>query len=315
MIPDGVIKAVQAFRKANDVMGQGLSKVGQVASESFLYDPETKRPFPRSPLYPENQNDPTAVAGMVGSVNAVRGVMAAENVAKSGLAKTAQNIVPNKATSQLGNMGRKYSDDLIAKIKNDMVDVPMSENRAVVIDSDMVKKAHPNYIDKDAPLFHEDSSKIAKDLEKIAIQNDISGKYKMTAGGSGSGKSEVILDRISNEPSVISDGTLANFDSATKKIDYALKNGKQVEIHAVYTPIQEAWQFAKSRARNVPQEVFMDKHKGFRETMPKLLEKYGDKIDMKIYQNGYSTGRGGRLLDFPNKQDLLEFIKREADVL
>lgn len=177
---------------------------------------------------------------------------------------------------------KQYSPELRSKIEKEIL---ADDTKAIVIDTDTIKKLHPKYNPKNPMALHEESSALSKKIFEKAVKQDKSGIVKFIGGGAGSGKSEVILTKISDKPAVVFDGTLANFDSAVKKIDYALSQGKKVEIYPVYTPIELATLFNKMRVRNVSDGVLLDTHFGMRNTIPELITKYGNKIKVIPYKN------------------------------
>jgi hypothetical protein len=214
----------------------------------------------------------------------------------------------------------KYSDSQINEIRSELLGgktldkqgnwIKDPKQKAVIVDSDTIKKAH-NEFDPDNPqLLHEDSSAISKQVFKDAIDADKSGVFKATAGSAGSGKSEVIIDGIKSQPGVIFDGVMGGFDSAKAKIDYALSKGKMVEIHTVYTPPELAYLFNRMRSRTVPDGPFSSTVTKHRNNMPKLYREYGDKIEWHVYSND-RFGIKGR--EITNNIDIEDFLVKRAD--
>lgn len=209
---------------------------------------------------------------------------------KSNQPKSSPTVISKKTTTKsLKGQGeilptnyKQYSQELRSKIEKEILG---DGKKATVIDTDTIKKLHPEYDPKNPMALHEESSALSKEIYEKAVSSDTSGVVKFIGGGAGSGKSEVILNKIGNQPSVVFDGTLARFDSAVKKIDYALSKGKKVEILPVYTPVELATLFNKMRLRNVSDAVLLDTHFGMRNTIPKLVEKYGNKIKVTPYEN------------------------------
>lgn len=144
---------------------------------------------------------------------------------------------------------------------------------------------HPEYDPKNPAILHEESSTISKQLINKAIDEDKSGVFKMIGGGSGSGKSEIVLPKIAHKPSVIFDGTMGGLKSAKQKIDYALSKGKTVELHPVYTPPELATLFNRIRGRQVDSAILMENHYSYRQNVSSLMNEYGDKIKVMPYEN------------------------------
>ena len=187
------------------------------------------------------------------------------------------------------NPSTTYSPELRNQIENNVLG---DKSKAVIIDSDAIKEAHPAYDPKNPAPLHPESSAIAQDLYKKAIQQDTSGQVNLMAGGTASAKSEVALTPLRNTPSVILDGTLGKYDKAVQNIDYALKNGKDVTIHAVYSPVELSTVLNELRPRTVGSAPFIDTHAGYRATLPKLMEKYGDQINVKLYETSKFGEKG-----------------------
>lgn len=204
---------------------------------------------------------------------------------------------------------KQYSKEHLAGLEKDLLG---DKTKAVVIDSDTIKKWHPKYNPKNPKALHDESSIISKEMVEMAIDQDTSGVFKLIGGGSGSGKSEVVLLKIGDQPAVIFDGTLGGFDSATKKIDYALSKGKRIELHPVYTPPKLATIFNKMRTRNVGDDILLDSHFEMRDNMPKYYDKYGKKIKVIPYQNrkfDASKEYKGELVDAKNVKGFLNGMK------
>ena len=206
----------------------------------------------------------------------------------------------------LGVTESKYSPELIQNIEKQVLG---DKSKAVIIDADVIKKLHPEYDANNPSVLHEESSAISKKLFNKAIDDDTSGVVAFTGGGSGSGKSEVTLSKLSNRPSVVFDGTLAGKESLKQKIDYALSKGKKVELHPTYTPpkLATVWNFM--RKRSVPKDTLINTHFGFRETLPDILNEYGDKISIIPYQNAKFGVKAGGAMKVDNLKQQLNDLK------
>ena len=62
-------------------------------------------------------------------------------------------------------------------------------------------------------------------------------------------------------------------------------------VSPVYTPVTDARGFALKRPRAVPPEVFAEKHFGFRDSIPRVMKKYGDKVETRIFTNEKVEGK------------------------
>lgn len=155
-----------------------------------------------------------------------------------------------------------------------------------IIDPDYLKEKV--FGDTDT-LNHDRYSEIAKVAYKEALKENPNPVVRFTAGGSGSGKGEILLNKKSGNgllkefDGITVDGTFANYSSARKKIDQAIAAGKTPEVYAIMPRIESAWKFAQKReitkGRGVPLHVFAEAHSGFIDTTRKLV-KDGD---VKIY--------------------------------
>lgn len=200
------------------------------------------------------------------------------------------NFTPEQVdTVQKAVLGRQVFEN------GKWVDAP--DQKAVILDSDMVKKSHPDYNPDRPQDLHADSSAINTDTYKKALAQDESGVVKMTSGGAGSGKSELVVDNLKGEPGVILDGTLSKFDKDTEMIDLALDAGKKVEIHAVYPDVSLAYVFNRLRTRSVPDKAFAQTHAGQRANIPELFAKYSENenVSWNLYQNSRFGTPGGQM--------------------
>jgi len=170
-------------------------------------------------------------------------------------------------------------------------------NEAVIIDPDILKKKYSDF----NPLNHEKYSKLAKEQYTSELKNNPNPVVKITAGGSGSGKSELVIKNIGRDfNGIIYDGTFSNFKSASSKIDEAIRAGKKVEVHGILPRIESAWKFVQKRkiktGRGVPLKTFIDKHTGFVDTFKKVIKEYPNvKFTLKDTRNIFSKKDAGNL--------------------
>jgi hypothetical protein len=176
----------------------------------------------------------------------------------------------------------------------------------ILIDSDHIKSLHPRFNGDNAPEIHPLSSKAMQEVYKEALKDPSIKKVKFTAGGSGSGKSEVVLKNITGDGAIIMDGTLANFEKATKNIQQAIDAGKEVELHSVFAPVKVAQKFSAGRSeRVVPIDVLEGKHVGFRTSIRDLAKKFESHVSVNFnwYSNGIATSDPKKFKSF-KVQDL-----------
>lgn len=186
-----------------------------------------------------------------------------------------------------------------------------NEGRAYVIDPDGIMKSFPDYTADKAGELHGASSVLAMKAYQQALTSDTTGIVRFTAGGSGSGKSEILVDYMKETPGIIYDGTFAKLAKAEQMIEDALKAGKKVEVHAVYVNFRDAYLFALGRKdRPLSDDVIVSTHYGFRQTIPALLKKYmdNDKVSFSYEEN---VKDGTPVYGIYTKKDLLAITQEK----
>jgi len=175
-----------------------------------------------------------------------------------------------------------------AKIREEVVEKPvtppvieavkideMREGDAVVVSADKYKKKYNDY----DPANHERYSEMSKELFSLALKETDSSEVIFTAGGAGSGKSELVVSQITKDfkfNGIVYDTVLESYDSFTEKANEAKKAGKSIRINAILPRTESAWKFTQKRAiltgRAVPLEQFVKGHTGFVETVLKIAK-------------------------------------------
>jgi hypothetical protein len=159
---------------------------------------------------------------------------------------------------------------------------------------------------------HEPSSAFVKQMyaEKLS-QDTPPGKHNsvvFTAGGTGAGKTtglqeaQKVNQNIQNAE-IVYDTNMNSFDSADKKIQQALKAGRNASIIYTYRdPVEALENGALKRAsrmeaemgtgRTVPIDEHFKTHAGSREVMEQLQAKYGDdhRFHMMVIDNSRGPG-------------------------
>lgn len=227
-----------------------------------------------------------------------------------------------------GEKAKSFGADLIEELATESPGFKTAGTaesaKATVISLDEIKKTLPGY-SKETSQSLQKSAAIETEKQLIkAINEDTSGIVRLLGGGPGSGKTEILLPGLIDYPSVIWDGTLANIPIARKMIDLALSKGKSVEISPIYTPIQEAFEFAGKRPGRaaIAADPLIERHVGFRENIVKLLEEYpkvevsvADPKTGKIIRNAILRNlveEGAALERFSSRPEMLEFLKKEV---
>lgn len=174
-----------------------------------------------------------------------------------------------------------------------------TKNGALVIDVDQIRELSPDYSatpesrNKLSPAVHEPASAFSKYVLARAIEEQPPGAVLFLAGGGGSGKSMAVsrLPEISQGASIIVDSTLANPESAARRIDQARAAGRPVRIAYTYADAPVAWKRAESRrvakGRSVPFPAFAEAHTNALASVIKLQERYFDDpgVEIKFVDN------------------------------
>jgi UDP-N-acetylglucosamine kinase len=91
---------------------------------------------------------------------------------------------------------------------------------------------------------------------------------------------------LSQSQSFIFDGTLSKFDKAVENIKRSLEKGRFVQIIYVYQEPYLAWEFTKKReeyeGRKILKADFIKAYFGSRETVNRLKERFGNKIELDL---------------------------------
>lgn len=242
----------------------------------------------------------------------------------------------NKKSVPVTDQVQKY--DIPEEMFEEFIQKPINEKRAIVIDSDKVKKRLPEYTEEKENSLQPKAREMTDKLLSTALAEDTSGVFRITAGGPGSGKSEMAVDQLSEIPGVIWDGTFANQKRAFEKIEEALKAGKEVEVFPIFTAIEDAVGFNYNRAYKsqtdpsmtkrapVPDAELIRRHIGFRKNIPEFLKEYPNlsiyAIDGKILKdsvmlNGDTNGDFSPLEtlgveSFETRNKMIDFFQRRT---
>ena len=183
-----------------------------------------------------------------------------------------------------------------------------------VLNTDVARELSPEYLadrTKSADV-HEPSSSFIKKLyaERLAQPTPPNKDpvVLFTAGGTGAGKSSGLTQLRKTTPSLNRveleyDTNMNGYESSKKKIDEALKTGRQVQIVFTYRdPVEALSQGALTRAmrqegefgtgRTVPLSEHLNTHIGARNTMERLAKDYADnpKFNLTVIDNSRGEG-------------------------
>lgn len=199
------------------------------------------------------------------------------------------------------------------------------KNQAEIIDPDELKKKAYLAGDTTAydPKRHWQFTEMSDKQFANALKKNPNRIVKFTAGGSGSGKSEILLNNIAHDfDGIVLEGIMSNYDNAVSKLRQVKEAGKIPIISAILPRINNAWKFAQKRAietgREVPLDAFVQKHIGFIDTLKKLVRD-GYDVRLKDVRNSHSIGEAVSapfITDPDNILDILDKIRyNEGDLI
>lgn len=188
------------------------------------------------------------------------------------------------------------------------------KSKAIIIDSDSIKKMFQEYDPKNPGLVHEESSQLSKEFFDRAVKENPDSPVIFTAGWPASGKTEGIVNQYHGDQNIIFDTVLADLPGFLRKAKSKIDSWN-VKVHAIYTHIEQAKIYNAWRDRSVPIPLLIEKHKGFRNAMAELIESEeykSGKILLEIRKN-----TEGKVTDISPKKNHL-FIrdhKNRLDIL
>ncbi len=158
---------------------------------------------------------------------------------------------------------------------------------AIIISSDIIKEALPNYDPNNAELFHDKSRFIADERFIKVIKENSFSKVVLMCGGSASDKTEFLATQLSQKRCVIYDGTSSTQKRVAEKIDQIIKAGKKPVIYAVMPDdLERAFIAFLSRDRKFSDEHFYRTHSGSRKTLLWLAIELPE-IELNIIESTY----------------------------
>lgn len=151
-----------------------------------------------------------------------------------------------------------------------------------VIDADKFKEQFNDY----NPANRQKYSDMAQKQFEEAVKADPNPVIKMTAGGPGSGKSEILIPEMSkNFNGVIADSPHSYLPIVQKRIEQIVKAGKKFQIRVLIRDLKNARYFTllreKETGRGVALHYFINKHMELIDTYKKLLSENLD-ADIKV---------------------------------
>lgn len=233
---------------------------------------------------------------------------------------TLASLVPQPTLPQVGQSDNPIASAYFDRLTNDYTGLAAeyaqlpSTDGGRILNTDDAREMSPEYrMDRTRSAdVHEPSSAFVKQMYAEKLSKDTPpGKENMvlfTAGGTGAGKTtglqeaSKVSDGIRNAE-IVYDTNMNTFDSADKKIQQALKAGRNIGIVYTYRdPVEALENGALKRAsrmeaemgtgRTVPIEEHFKTHAGSREVMERLQDKYGDdhRFHMMVIDNSRGPG-------------------------
>jgi hypothetical protein len=192
--------------------------------------------------------------------------------------------------------------------------LPQTDNGRI-LNTDDAREMSPEYrADRTRSAdVHEPSSSFVKQMYAEKLSQDTppgkSNTVVFTAGGTGAGKTTGLqeaqkVNQNIKDSEIVYDTNMNSFDSADKKVEQALKAGRNASIIYTYRdPVESMENGALKRAsrmeaelgtgRTVPIDEHFKTHAGSREVMEQLQSKYGNdhRFHLMVIDNSRGAGK------------------------
>jgi hypothetical protein len=192
--------------------------------------------------------------------------------------------------------------------------LPQTDNGRI-LNTDDAREMSPEYrADRTRSAdVHEPSSAFVKQMYAEKLSQDTppgkSNTVVFTAGGTGAGKTTGLqeaqkVNQNIKDSEIVYDTNMNSFDSADKKVEQALKAGRNASIIYTYRdPVESMENGALKRAsrmeaelgtgRTVPIDEHFKTHAGSREVMEQLQSKYGNdhRFHLMVIDNSRGAGK------------------------
>lgn len=255
----------------NNTIGQGaeydkMIAEGDVKAEDVYSNPETKIFQPDRAKQMVSDVAANLDEYKSGLGDSFKNSVDINNTSAAEIREKALNVLEIKTPSTPEIAAKQYYN---AKISPNI-----AAGQATIIGADDLKDYYgKDYNDKNHPIY----SKAAFDLYQQALKENPDPTVRLTGGGPGSGKTELINNNISKDfKGTIYDSNLSNYDGAVKQIQAARDAGKNVEIYGILPNLETARGFTLSReaqtGRGITDKTFARGHSGFPATVKKLLD-------------------------------------------
>ena len=202
-------------------------------------------------------------------VNAPQGSVQAEGFAPlEGVKKDNTEKISYEQASPL-------ADKAVTRYWSEKIQPEIDKGEPIVIGADDLKDHFSkDYNDNNHPIYSQSAFK----LFELALQKTKGDTLVLTAGGAGSGKTELVTKSLirSGFNGIIYDSNLANYDGAVKQIDLAREAGKKIEIRGVLPNLEKSRTFTIQRegsvGRGISDATFARGHAGMPAVLAKLIE-------------------------------------------
>lgn len=109
------------------------------------------------------------------------------------------------------------------------------------------------------------------------------------------GVSKLHDDVLKKRKNFILDGTFSHIIQARENVQRSLKAGREVLVVYLYQDPLVSWEFTKKReaaeGRNIPRDVFIERFFAARETVRRVKEEFGQRVDLWLIERNLETGQ------------------------
>ncbi len=168
----------------------------------------------------------------------------------------------------------KTSNQVTFRYNKEVLEPRIAEGKPKIIGADDMKDHFGKDYDTKNHLMY---SKAAFELYNKVLKTDTNPVVRFTAGGPGSGKTELLMPEISKGfDGIIYDSNLSNFEGAKNQIQAARNAGKSVEIYGIIPRLETAHMHTVIRGaetgREVSDSTFAKAHSKVPDTLAQLLK-------------------------------------------
>jgi len=174
------------------------------------------------------------------------------------------------------------TQEVVDRYREQIIEPATKEGQAVIIDPD---KGKPLFGGDFAPENHKFYSQAAVQLFEESLKTVENPVVRFIAGGPGSGKTNFLLPRATQEgfDGIVFDTTFADYKFAKKMFDLAEAAGKQVEMTAIIPDLKTARFYSLKRAaegtekgRSLTDDFFAERHSQAPDAFLRLIQEGKD---------------------------------------